>query len=389
MSSRALFLLGVPTVLLLYTLYLAGRAWPRRKWFARIPVIAVWLAAIGAQIAYRQGVIDLSSGAGRAFAWTGGVALGLFGTFLILALPIELASLFAWGAQKLASPKSFEKGAARRAFLRRALPSGLAGISAGIAGLGLSQAVAGPKVREVVVPITGLDPSLEGLTIAQVSDLHIGPTIGREYVEDVVTTVQSLNPSLIAVTGDLADGFPAQLRDRIEPLAGLKAPLGVYYVTGNHEYYWDPDAWIRAARELGLTPLMNENRVVPFGNSKVLIGGVTDTSGRQYDTRHFSDPQRAAKTLEHTALKILLAHRPDTRLVEGASQFDLQLSGHTHAGQFFPWSLLMPLAHKFYKGLYRHGDGWVYVNAGTGYWGTPHRFTIPSEITLVRITRKV
>lgn len=389
MTSRLLIFLGVAGALLLYTLFLAGRTWPGRKLWPRLVAGAVGALGIGSQVAYRYGAFSLDSVLGRAISWAGGVALGLWGTFLLLSLPIELGLLVGWGVQKLLARRAFEASAPRRAFLRRAVPSGLAALSAGITALGVRQAVLGPKVKSVKVTIDGLPEELEGFTIAQISDLHVGPTIGREYVEDVATTVQSLEPMLIAITGDLADGSPAVLRERVEPLAALRAPLGVYYTTGNHEYYWGVEEWLQAARELGFTPLVNENRVLSFRDRKILLAGVTDTSGHQYGQSHRCDPRAAALVHEPVALKILLAHRPDTCLLEGSSEFQLQLSGHTHAGQFFPWRILMPLAHKYYRGLQKHGSTWVYVNSGTGYWGTPDRFTVPAEITLLTLSRQV
>src|SRR5262249_2882344 len=149
-------------------------------------------------------------------------------------------------------------------------------LSVGITALGTRQALIGPVVAKTQIPIEGLPAALEGFSIAQISDLHVGPTIDREYVEDVVTTVQSLGADVIAVTGDLADGSPEELRERIDPLAGLKAEHGVFYITGNHEYYWGVESWIEAARGLGFQPLLNENRLLNVRGQHVLIGGVTD-----------------------------------------------------------------------------------------------------------------
>jgi len=243
-------------------------------------------------------------------------------------------------------------------------------------------------VSEVRVPIARLPAELEGLRIAQISDLHVGPMIRGGYVERVVQRVLDLKPDLIAVTGDLADGVPEKLKVQVQPLSKLKAPLGVYYVTGNHEYYWGAQAWIDKAAELGFIPLLNENRIVSVRGSKVLVAGVTDTFAEQFIPSHRSDPAKAAATDEKPALKILLAHRPDSCLEAEPAGFDLQLSGHTHGGQFFPFSLLIPLFHRYWRGLNRHGRLWLYVNQGTGYWGPPDRFAVPSEITLLHMTKE-
>jgi predicted MPP superfamily phosphohydrolase len=269
----------------------------------------------------------------------------------------------------------------------RWLPVVLLAVSAVFAALGIRQALAGPVVSHVSVPIALLPPELEGLRIAQISDLHVGPMIRRGYVESVVRKVLDLKPDLIAVTGDLADGAPEALKAQIEPLTKLKAPLGVFYVTGNHEYYWGAQRWIDKAAELGLTPLLNENRVLSLRGAKILVAGVTDTYAEQFMPSHRSDPGKAAATGQNPAVKILLAHRPDSCLEAERAGFDLQLSGHTHGGQFFPFSLLIPLFHRYWRGLNRHGRLWVYVNRGTGYWGPPDRFTVPSEITLLQLTK--
>ncbi len=171
-------------------------------------------------------------------------------------------------------------------------------------------------------------------------------------------------------------------------LAKLTAPLGVYYVTGNHEYYWGAQRWIDRTKDFGFIPLVNENRLVDFHGGKVLVGGVTDTSGGHFVPSHRSDPKRAALSAEKRDLSVLLAHRPESCFEAEAAGFDLQLSGHTHGGQFFPWSLLIPLFHRYHRGLNRHGRLWVYVNSGTGYWGPPHRFAVPAEITLITLARQ-
>jgi predicted MPP superfamily phosphohydrolase len=388
MSYRFVFFLIILSLLLAYTLLRASHFTGRSRWIARVSGLLVATLAVSSQVAFRMQWVALESAAGHALAWSGGVALGLWGTFLLLNLITDIFVLIGWGTERVLSPATFKQGRARREFLRRAIPGTLAGLSVGIAGLGLKQALEGPRVKHVEVPIDGLPPELDGFRIAQISDMHIGGTIGRDYVEDVVTTVQSLGADVIAVTGDLADGTPPLLKERIEPLAALKANLGVFYITGNHEYYWGAEDWLRTGHELGMTPLINENRILEYRGKKILLAGVTDTSGGQFFPSHACDPARAGQTgASGISLRILLAHRPDTCLLPAAERFQLQLSGHTHAGQFFPWTLLMPFAHRYYKGLNRHGSSWVYVNSGTGYWGTPHRFTVPAEITHIRLVR--
>ncbi|HUP56630.1 MAG TPA: metallophosphoesterase [Bdellovibrionota bacterium] len=381
MSTRLLVVLAVVSLLIFYTLLRVSDLALKRKSWLKISVALVAALALSSQFAYRMQLLPLESPFFFALTWVGGTLLGFWGTFLLLSIPVDLVALLGSLAHRVLSPEGFKAAASRRAFLRRAIPGGLLGLSTGLAAYGLKQAWHGPVVRRVEVPVPGLPEELVGFTIAQVSDLHVGPTIDREYVEDVVTTVQSLEASMIAVTGDLADGTPEILRERMEPLGSLSAPLGVFYVTGNHEYYWGGNRWIDAARELGFTPLINANQILRVEGRKILLGGVTDPESR------VSDVAAAARTSEQVDFKILLAHRPGTCDEAESNGFDLQLSGHTHAGQFFPWSMLMPLAHKYYQGLNRHGRLWVYVNAGTGYWGPPNRFSRPSEITLITLAR--
>lgn len=338
------------------------------------PVGAVWAAdvlffwlLIGWQLSHRAGLAGRSRAA-AAFGWGAAVATGVWATYVLLSLPLSLAALL-----RLGPP--------------RALWLSAAGGSAVLAALGLRQALSGPVVREVEVPLAALPRALEGLRIVQISDLHVGPLIGARYLESVVSRVEALAPDLIAVTGDVADATVAQLAGQLGALRRLRAPLGAYFVTGNHEYYWGAEPWVRQMAELGLTPLLDENRVVERGGARLLVGGVTDPAAPSFVPTHRCDPARAARG--EADLKILLAHRPDESgcAAAEAAGFALQLSGHTHGGQFFPFSILVGLAHRYKKGLYRHGRLWVYVNSGTGYWGPPHRFSVPAEITLLRLAR--
>lgn len=236
-----------------------------------------------------------------------------------------------------------------------------------------------PSVTRAVVPISSSVPELHGLRIAQISDLHIGTMIRREFVERVVETINKLDADLVALTGDIFDGNPDEHADDFEPLARLRAKHGIYYVTGNHEYYWNAPAWTRIAEELGMVPLLNSHRVVKRGAAKLVVAGVTDF------WHAGSDPHKALSGAPTDALKILLAHQPQTAFKAVGAGYHLQLSGHTHGGQFMPWTLIAHLVHKFPRGLKKFGEMWVYVNRGTGFWGPPVRLGSPSEITLIEL----
>jgi predicted MPP superfamily phosphohydrolase len=235
-----------------------------------------------------------------------------------------------------------------------------------------------PRVVRVAVPIANLPPDLAGLRIVQLSDLHVGPTIRRRFVTAVVQTANALYPDLVAVTGDVADGYVKELRDHVAPLADLRAPLGTFFVTGNHEYYWDPLGWILELERLGISVLSNEHRLIERGEGRLLLAGVTDLSAA-------SDPRAAIAGAPQSHVRVLLAHQPRSAFAARDAGFDLQLSGHTHGGQYFPFNLLVRLFQPFVAGLHRLEAMWLYVSRGTGYWGPPLRVGAPSEITLIEL----
>ncbi len=243
-------------------------------------------------------------------------------------------------------------------------------------------------VVDVDVPLAGLPKELEGFTIAQISDIHVGQTIKRNFVAAIVDRVNLLQADMIAITGDVADGSVPDLEHHTEPLARLASRHGTYFVTGNHEYYSGADAWIRELRRLGARVLMNEHVVLDHDGAALTVAGVTDWSAHHFDPSHKSDPHAAAKGAPAHAPKVLLAHQPRSARLAEAAGYQPQLSGHTHGGQFWPWNFLVRLQQPFIAGLNRLGRMWVYTSRGTGYWGPPMRFGIPSEITLIRLVRE-
>jgi len=240
-------------------------------------------------------------------------------------------------------------------------------------------------VVDVEVPLAGLPKALEGFTIAQISDIHVGATIKRDFVEAIVDRVNGLRADMVAITGDVVDGSVPDLAHDTEPLARLTSRHGTYAVTGNHEYYSGAHEWIRELERLGAKVLMNEHVVLDHDGAALTVAGVTDWSAHHFDPAHRSDPQAAAKGAPEHALKILLAHQPRSALLAEGAGYQLQLSGHTHGGQFWPWNFLVRLQQPFTAGLNRLGRLWVYTSRGTGYWGPPMRFGVPSEITLIRL----
>lgn len=242
------------------------------------------------------------------------------------------------------------------------------------------------KVTTVDIPIADLPPELNGLTIVQISDIHVGPTIKHSYVDAIVAEVNRLQADVIAVTGDVVDGSVAQLAEHTRPLGQLKAKHGAFLVTGNHEYYSGADEWIAEFRRLGLRVLLNEHVVLEHNGAPFVVAGVTDYSAGHFDGAHRSDPAAAVKHAPDAArIRVLLAHQPRTALAAVEAGYTLQLSGHTHGGQFFPWNFFVRFQQPFSAGLARIDDLWIYTSRGTGYWGPPKRLGAPSEITRIRL----
>jgi predicted MPP superfamily phosphohydrolase len=296
------------------------------------------------------------------------LATGFFSSLLVLTLIREFALLF--GA-----------------------PAGLSAIATFVAApivtaIGFVMATMRPRVVDVDVPIEGLPEALENFTIVQVTDVHVGPTIKRGFVERVVERVNRLEADVVAITGDVVDGSVEQLSEHLEPMARLRARHGTFMVTGNHEYYSGAHAWIREFRRLGANVLLNDHAVVEHEGHVVAIAGVTDFSAHHFDPSHRSDPMRAISGAPEGAVKVLLAHQPRSLHEARRAGYHLQISGHTHGGQFWPWNFFVRLQQPFTAGLRKADRMWVYISSGTGYWGPPMRFGVPSEITRIRLVHE-
>ena len=240
---------------------------------------------------------------------------------------------------------------------------------------GLANVARGPIVRRVRIPLAKLPPGADGYTIVQLTDIHIGPILGDRFAQDLVAKVNALAPDLIVITGDIVDGRLEELRQHIEPLRELKARDGVYAVTGNHEYYWNPTAWLEHLRSLGLRILRNEH--VTIGDAFELAG-VDDSTATE-------DVPRALAGHDPALPVVLLAHHPSTIARAVTAGVDLQLSGHTHGGQLLPLGWLSRLFEPRVSGLGRFGRTWLYVSQGTGFWGPPMRVGTSSEIALLTL----
>jgi predicted MPP superfamily phosphohydrolase len=306
------------------------------------------------------------------YSWAGMLALGAFSTLLVLTLLRDMLLLAAWPFGIDALP----------AWSARAVP--VAG--ALFFAIGLVNARRTARVRMVEVPVQGLPAALHGFTIAQISDIHVGPTIKRPYVQRIVDAVNALQADAVAVTGDLVDGRVQDLAPHVAPLAELRSKHGTFFVTGNHEYYSGADEWTAELQRLGVRVLSNEHAVLRHGGASLVLAGVTDSSAHHFNPHQRSDPQRAIDGAPFDAgARVLLAHQPRSAMAAAQAGFDVQLSGHTHGGQYWPWNLFVPLQQPYTAGLHRLQRLWIYVSRGTGYWGPPLRFGAPSEITRLRL----
>lgn len=321
----------------------------------------------------------LSSPLADALTWTGMGSMGFFSSLIVLTLLRDVVLLV---------------GAAITTLAGSAVAAPVVNWSAAAVWLGattltligLLNVLRIARVVRVDVPITGLPAELHGFSIAQISDVHVGATIKGRYVRGIVDAVNELRADMVAVTGDLVDGSVRDLAPHVAPLAGLASRHGTFFVTGNHEYYSGAHAWIHELRRLGISVLVNEHVVLEHGGAVLVVAGVADSSAHHFDPSHRSDPRRAIEGAPaHAAVRVLLAHQPRSAVQAVHAGYQLQLSGHTHGGQFWPWIHFIRRWQPFTAGLHRLHDLWVYTSRGTGYWGPPKRFGAPSEITLLRL----
>ena len=315
-------------------------------------------------------------------AWMGLLCMGLFSSLFVLTVLRDVVLLAFALAHTLGATWTQQVLPALR--VDSAVAVLLLGLLATVLGFWNARRTA--QVVRVDVPITNLPAALHGFTVAQITDIHVGPTIKTRYLQAIVRRVNTLDADMVAITGDLVDGSVADLGAHVAPLSTLTSRHGSYFVTGNHEYYSGAHAWITELRRLGVQVLMNEHVVLQQGGASLVLAGVADFHADRFDKNHRSDPHAAlAGAPLDAGVRVLLAHQPRSAFEAAKAGFDVQLSGHTHGGQFWPWNLFVPMQQPFTAGLRRLQDLWVYTSRGTGYWGPPKRFGAPSEITLLRL----
>ncbi|MFF8813153.1 metallophosphoesterase [Streptomyces pactum] len=268
---------------------------------------------------------------------------------------------------------------ARRLFVARTVAVGATAVAAGTVGYGMYTVLSGPRLKRITVPLARLPRAAHRFRIAVVSDIHLGPILGRAHTRRIVDTINRTNPDLVAVVGDLVDGSVADLGPAAEPLRDLRSRHGSYFVTGNHEYFSGAEEWVAHVRELGLHPLENARTELPWFD----LAGVNDISGE--DDGQGPDYERALGDRDPARASVLLAHQPVMIHEAVKHGVDLQLSGHSHGGQMWPGEYIAALANPTVAGLERYGDTQLYVTRGAGAWGPPVRVGAPPDITVIEL----
>lgn len=376
MIKRLTFFLRVPVLLLLGTVYVVARL------FTGLPTIELRTAfVIGMALVYFIMIAgfmfrhDISTPKTDRIAWVSFTFLGFFSWLFVLTVLRDALLLLIFF-----SPENWYFS------MQQYSVWGVLGLSVIATLLGVFNARRTPAIVKVNIPLAAQHSALNGFTIAQISDLHVGPTIKKDFVKKVVAATNALQADVIVLTGDLIDGDVAGLQEHTNELAALSAPHGVFAVTGNHEYYSGADQWIAEYRRLGMRVLQNEHALIQHGEATLVMAGVTDFGAGKFDSAQSSDPQLAlANSPADATFKLLLAHQPRSMFAAEPAGFDLQLSGHTHGGQFWPWGYFVPLQQPLIAGLHTYGKLQVYVSQGTGYWGPPLRLGAKSEISLIRL----
>ena len=337
--------------------------------------LIVLFVAIPASLFLRRSAFG---GTATGLVWLAMIWLGLL---LFLTLAIGVADLVrgvwqvgrAWSDPEPLLPE-------RRQAIARLL-AGSAALVAGSLGLwSLRSGLARVTIKRVEVSLARLPAALSGTRIVQLSDVHVGPTIHRSFIETIVAQCNALAPDLVVITGDLVDGTVEELREHVAPLAGLRTKYGVFFVTGNHEYYSGAADWCSELERLGLRVLRNERVSIGSEVASFDLAGVDDHSAKRFGGGHGEDLPKALHGRDLSRELVLLAHQPRTIFEAQDHGVGLQLSGHTHGGQLWPWTYLVRLQQPVVAGLARFGNSLVYVSRGTGYWGPPMRLGAPSEI---------
>ncbi len=316
---------------------------------------------------------------GTVFAY---IAFGYFGLLAVL-LPLLISlDLLKGGYVLWARTRREEPDEERRRFLSRGVAAATVLGASSAGAVGMNVALDAPELRTVEVPIKDLPEGLKGFKIVQLTDVHIGSILQKEFLEAIVARVNALNPDAVVITGDLVDGTVARLKEHVAPLAQLKSTHGSFFVTGNHEYYSGADAWLEYLTSIGIRALRNEHVAISHEGASFDLLGVDDWRAKAFGGDHGYDIDRAVQGRDRSRVSVLLSHQPKAIHDAAKHEIDLVLSGHTHGGQIFPFNLAVQLVQPYVSGLHQHSDRtWIYVSTGTGFWGPPVRVGTRSEIS--------
>jgi len=363
-------------ILLLMSFYVVTSLLGRDKLFPyAMLVFGLMVMAFIARISIS--VVDYNSLL-KAFAWVGYTVIGVMSILFCVAILKDTLSFFEarWSRESV-SPD-------RRLFFSKSAGAAMAFATLPVSGYGVHSALSEPEIKRVVIEKRNLPSALEGFKIVQLTDIHLGPTIGEDVLRDLVGRVNRIDPDIVLITGDLVDGAAGIIKSYVRPLADLETE--VFFVSGNHEYYSGWKEWGKVLKDLGVIVLDNSSHVLESCNGRVQIAGVPDTSSGNFG---FEAPNiEKAKGHGNYDFSILMSHRPEIADDVAKFGFDLQVSGHTHGGQYFPWNVAIHLFHKYVKGLYEIKDMKLYVSQGTAYWGPPMRIGTEAEITEFILTSR-
>jgi predicted MPP superfamily phosphohydrolase len=344
-------------------------------------IIFLWLLTPSA---YVFSLLDLIREKSRTFSLLAFLNFGFFSILLFFAITSDII-LYFYNKFLFQDQANLQItiGESRKEFIMNFINPSILGLSTLLTGYGYVEATQDWTIENIKIKISNLSEDLSKIKIIQISDIHVGPTIKKDTIQRLVNKINELSPDIIAITGDLVDGSVLQLRDDVAPLKDLKSKFGTFFVTGNHEYYSGAISWVKELQNLGIRTLLNESQVLRINNSNLLLSGVTDYRAGSILPEHETNPEACMINQPDCDLKILLAHQPKSIFRASKVGFDLQLSGHTHGGQYFPGNIFIYLFQEYVTGLYKHDNTWLYVNRGTGYWGPPLRTGNKPEITSI------
>lgn len=327
----------------------------------------------------------LRPGWARVPAWPASIWMGLFFYLTVLlgfsGLMLTLARPWIPALSEATSQPALE--------LARWRAAGVSVAALAMAGAALRSALRPPAHREIELGLARWPAPLDGFRIVQICDTHLGPILGERFARDVVARACALDPDLVVVTGDLVDGSVSKLAEAAAPFAELRARYGVFFVPGNHDYFSGVRSWCEHLQTLGMRVLRNERVSIRVsserGDSVFELAGVDDHRAGLIPGHRGEDLEAALRDLPPERVVLLLAHDPSTFRRASSLGIDLQLSGHTHGGQIWPFHYLVRLVVPFVAGCYRRGEAQLYVSRGTGFWGPPMRLLAPAELTEITL----